>query len=55
MGKSKPEIPIEIALIMRPNYLKVNKAIILFKSNSKFRTPEIISRITHGSLSVSDS
>jgi hypothetical protein len=34
--KVKPERPIEIGIIIRPNCLKVDKAIILLKSNSKF-------------------
>jgi hypothetical protein len=34
--KAKPERPIEIFIIIRPNCLKVDKTIILFKSNSKF-------------------
>jgi len=29
--KAKPERPIEIVIIMRPNCLKVDKAIILLK------------------------
>jgi len=34
--KNRPERPIEIVIIIRPNCSKVDKAIILFKSNSKF-------------------
>ena len=34
--KAKPERPIEIVVIIGSNCLKVDKAIILFKSNSKF-------------------
>jgi len=34
--KTKLERPIEIAIIVRPNCLNVDKAIILFKSHSKF-------------------
>ena len=33
--KAKLEIPIEIIIIIRTNCSKVDKAIILFKSNSK--------------------
>jgi hypothetical protein len=36
MKNAKPERPIEIFMIIRPNCLKVDKAIILFKSNSEF-------------------
>jgi len=35
MKKAKPERPIEIVIIIRPNCLKVDKSIILLKSNSK--------------------
>jgi hypothetical protein len=35
MKKTNPERPIEIVIIIRPNCLKVDKAIILFKSHSK--------------------
>ena len=34
--KAKPERPIEIVIIIRPNCLKVDKAVTFFKSNSKF-------------------
>jgi len=33
--KSKPERPIEMVMIIRPNCLRVDKVIIFFKSNSK--------------------
>jgi hypothetical protein len=36
MKKAKPDKPIEIVIIIRPNCLKVDKAIIFFQSNSKF-------------------
>jgi hypothetical protein len=36
LKKAKPESPIEIVIIIRPNCLKVDKAMIFFKSNSKF-------------------
>jgi hypothetical protein len=35
MKKTKPERPIEIVVIIRPNCLKIDKAIIILKSNSK--------------------
>jgi hypothetical protein len=33
--KANPERPIEIVIIVRPNCLKVDNEIILFKSNSQ--------------------
>ena len=52
--KGKPERPIEIVTIIRPNWLKVDRAIILLKSNSKLAprpainivNPEINNKIT---------
>ena len=35
MKKAKPEKPIEIVIIIRPNCLKVDREIILLKLNSK--------------------
>ena len=38
MEKSQPERQIEVVIIIRRNCLEVDKAIILFKTNSKFAT-----------------
>jgi hypothetical protein len=46
--KDKPESPIEIVIIIKPNCLKVDKAIILFKSNSKLAPRPAINIVKPG-------
>jgi len=44
--QAKLERPIEIAIIIRPNCLKVDKTIILFKSHPKFTPRPAISIVS---------
>ena len=45
MQKAKPGRPIEIVIIIRPNCLKVDKAMIFLKTNSKFAPSPAINMV----------